>query len=933
MTDALTHLAMYHEQRGEHEDAREFNQRRVELEPWDEGGQRALMRNLALDGLRSAALKQYQTCRDILAEELGIEPTPETTALYDQIRSGELTTLVPGSVLPSLHQRHNLPAQPTPFIGREAELKKLDELISDPDVRMINILGPGGMGKTRLALAAAKEQHLVATPTDGKVIPRFPEGIYFVAFAGLEDPDAILSMVAKAVGFQFYEGVAPRKQLLDYFRQKSTLLVMDNFEHLKEKAEILAEILEAAPGVRILVTSREKLNLRSETIFRLWGMRFPDKVTSDEKNQVQEVLQYGAVQLFVKSAKRACSSFELQTVDLESVIHICRLVGGMPLGIELAAVLVEMLSPAEIVAEIKTDFDILETEMQDSPERHQSISILFDKTWNVMGENEQEVFKRLSVFRGGFTRASAKFVANASLRQIQTLLSKSLIRWNMEGRYEIHELLRWYAESKLEQMPSAKEEVLKLHCEYYANFLHQREADIDGGDLGQAMRDIDNIRAAWKWAINREKVPKIRKMMHSLTVLNDFQGWYGDAESTFRKAADVFLEEVPRGEQGIVYGRLLAYLGFFTYRSGNQKESLELIRESREVLGQLGAESELAHTNFLFAFLFCPDHSLEAKKHLLKSIEYYANQDDSWEKAYVINGMGHLKLSEANYLESENYYRKGLQISKAIKSQRSIAWSNAGLGVIARERGEYQEARGFLKEAYEIHSSIGYKFIAGLVLNALGAVLMLMGKNEEVKECHLEALSINKDIGKQDGIGSSIYGLGNVAFAMGEYEKATEHYKEALELFKNLEDLTGTTIGFLLCDLGKVAVVMEDDIEAQSKFQEALEIGIHNHNEGLCLTVLGGLSALLVSRGEIELAVEVSSLSANHPLVLAATHPQGGVFIREYSRKQLDEFENLLPLDDFTAAKERGQKLDLQATVEEMLVFLESEQLEDKIGS
>jgi hypothetical protein len=241
---------------------------------------------LARDGQRSAALAQYETCRQVLAEELGVEPGAETLALYERIRAGDLSK----GGLPNLQEsksngesfeagslpmasrpfenstpRHNLPAQITPFIGREVELAELARLLADPTIRLVTILGPGGIGKTRLALEAATAQ-----------LEQFSQGVYFVSLAPLSDPNQITPTIAEALNFSFYAGGSPQQQLLDYLRQKSLLLVMDNFEHLLDGVGLVQEILQAAPAIKVLATSRERLKFSGEIVFTLEGLGVPE---------------------------------------------------------------------------------------------------------------------------------------------------------------------------------------------------------------------------------------------------------------------------------------------------------------------------------------------------------------------------------------------------------------------------------------------------------------------------------------------------------------------------------------------------------------------------------------------------------------------------------------------------------------------------------
>ncbi|MGD9100534.1 MAG: BTAD domain-containing putative transcriptional regulator [Anaerolineae bacterium] len=337
--DALSHLAAYHERRGEWELAGRHARRQVELEPWRESAQRGLMRALALSGERGAALAQYEVCCRTLAEELGVEPEEETTALYERIRQGdELESLSP--VPPC-----NLPTYLTPFVGREAVLAEIEERLGDPDCRLLSLVGPGGSGKTRLAVEAGAAQ-----------VAAFENGAFFVRLAPLGSVEAIVPTVARALGFSFYasEGgarqVEPRQQLLDYVRQKSLLLIMDNFEHLLDGVDLVTDILKTAPDVSILATSRARLNVQGEQLFPVAGMDVPDEEMLEEATQstrsARDATQYSAVKLFLSSARRVQPDFELTSDNLADVARICRLVQGMPLGILLAAGWVEMLTPA-----------------------------------------------------------------------------------------------------------------------------------------------------------------------------------------------------------------------------------------------------------------------------------------------------------------------------------------------------------------------------------------------------------------------------------------------------------------------------------------------------------------------------------------------------------------------------------------------------------
>ncbi len=490
-----------------------------------EPGYRALMMAQAGLGHQASVAAVFQRCVEALNEELGVEPSPETQDLWQRLVSGEMV-LRPQKNGDKPAPPVKLPTQPTPFVGREDELSQLTTLLTDPTLRLVTILGSGGMGKTRLAIEAAKAQSKA-----------FTDGVYFVSLASLDDPFRIISPIAEAINFTFHvrdqreswEADYQVEQLMNHLRQKQMLLVLDNVEHLltstlsspeawkKGPEELVADIIRDAPKMKILATSRERLSLQGETLFALDGLQFPKQLQPEERPDIET---YSAVQLFVKSAGRVRSGFELTSDNLASVIDICRLVDGIPLGIELAAVWVELLSPAEIVTEIQNSLDFLETTLRDIPNRQRSMRLIFESTWKRLTETEREVFQQLSIFRGGFTRQAAQTITATSLPVLMALVNKSLLRPDFQGRYQIHELLRQFGLDRLTKFPPAEAEARDRHCAYFAAFLKRQEADMVGPNQGKALDEIeieiDNVRAASNWAVAQAKFDEIEQLVESL---------------------------------------------------------------------------------------------------------------------------------------------------------------------------------------------------------------------------------------------------------------------------------------------------------------------------------------------------------------------------------------------------------------------------------
>jgi predicted ATPase/DNA-binding SARP family transcriptional activator len=466
----------------------------LSLDPLHEPAHRLLMTLYARDGQVAAAIGQYQACARLLAEELGGEPHQETQALYHRIRSGELAVAEPartteasspGSVMAQT-RLNGLPHPLTPLVGREQELAALVSLLENPACRLLTITGYGGMGKTRLALEVA------ASPGAS-----FPDGVAWVPLAPLDSSCPLVPAIASVLGLVLPAGEPARAQLLEFLGRRRVLLVMDNFEHLLDAAPLLADILASAPGVKILVTSRERLNLHGEWLFDLRGLLYPDR------GQEATLEEYAAVELFRQAARRSCIGFTLAGEDIPAVARICRLVEGMPLGIELAASWVRVLSPSQIARQMEENLGFLSNGMRDLPDRHRSLCAVFDQSWALLSDEGRRLFPKLALFRGGFTLAAAEAVAGACIPLLQSLVDKSLVRRTGSDRYDTHDLLRQYALEKLEEAGD-RDATSWSHLCYFRRLAEEAAAELYDPARANWTRRLgaerDNLRVALEWA-------------------------------------------------------------------------------------------------------------------------------------------------------------------------------------------------------------------------------------------------------------------------------------------------------------------------------------------------------------------------------------------------------------------------------------------------
>ena len=562
--------------------------------------------------------------------------------------------------------RNNLPVEITPFVGRETELSALEQLLNDPAVRLLTITAQGGMGKTRLALQVGAQ--LLPQPASRTL---FENGIYFIDLAPIGAAEHIIGVIAEAVGYAFHQDERDaRQQLFDYLRPKKLLLIMDNFEHVLEGRDLAQAILQDVAQVKILVTSREKLNLNAETVFVLDGMDFPDWETP------ADALDYSAVKLFMQSARRARPNFKLGTDDLTYVARICRAAHGSPLAILLAAAWIEVLTPHEIADEIGHSLDFLESEMHDLPERQRSLRAVFEYSWALLSDQEQSLFARLSMFRGGFTRDAAMTITGANLRALTVLVNKSLLRRDHKsGRYEVHELLREYASEKLTQS-TAVTASFTAHSRYYITLVAQLTARLKGVGQLESLRimetEFENIRMGWNWAVSQSDAEAVEQALEGLYLFLTFRNRTMDGEQMFEAARQVWRADVDNPSR-------LAGVLLVRYPRGNP---LEKYRQGLSIAQRFDDRGEIAFCQRLLGhWLSHTEYNQEEGIPLLQaSLNAYSELGDKYHAAQVLDDLG---WSNNLLLEVERQYlfaKQSLDLRREIGDKIGTANSLRNLG-------------------------------------------------------------------------------------------------------------------------------------------------------------------------------------------------------------------------------------------------------------
>ncbi len=440
----------------------------------------------------------------------------------------------------------SLPQPLTPFVGRSAELAQLAQRLRDPACRLLTLVGPGGIGKTRLAIQAAVTQQQT-----------FADGVHFVNLAPLQNAAFLVSTLVETLNLSGSTHVSPEEVLLSYVENRNILLILDNFEHLRPTTTLLRQILARSPHIKLLVTSRERLNLQGEWLIPLQGLELPPTrlATShpDATPDPETIHSYSSIQLFVQCARRVQPDFGLTEENASVINQLCHLVEGFPLAIELAATWLRVMPCAAIVAELQAGLNLLVTSIEDVPDRHRSMRAALAPSWRLLTTDEQRALCRLSIFRGGFTPAAAKAVADAAHPMLLTLADKSWLTADSSGRLQMHEFIRQYSAEMIPAIGLDEEELQRRHALYFASFLHECESAMYGAGQRQAMyaimAEIDNLRASWQWALYAMAIDLLDMSVESLYWIAWVRCWQHETLAIFTQAITELQQHLAQAQQ------------------------------------------------------------------------------------------------------------------------------------------------------------------------------------------------------------------------------------------------------------------------------------------------------------------------------------------------------------------------------------------------
>lgn len=863
---SLEALVTAYERVGDYIQASIFARRQVQLNDLKESLYCKLMILLARTGRANAALEEYETCRRKLREALGSDLDESTVLLSEQICAGKFD---PGSET-ARAIFNNLPEQLTAFVGREMELHKISHALENPAYRLVSLVGLGGVGKTRMAIQAACMN-----------LRLFPDGVYFVPLEPVQLTGQLHDLIGRVIGLAPGADQQMGNLLVDYLRPRQILLVLDGFEYHLERKEQLLEILRGAPYTKILLTTRERLRFQAEFLMELQGLPFPTLAQGEANIKTIEAqsTRSDAVRLLFERASRVRSGQLFANEDpgeLSAALRICQLVEGLPLGIELAASWSREYTFAQIAEEVQRNLEFLQNTLQDLPERHRSLQASFEHSWDLLSESECEVFSKLAVFPGSFSRNAAQVIAGAAQPWLMRLEDKSLVQRAGLGRFILHPLLRQYAGQKLRQYSRRIGDLAQQqHAQFFCSYLKERELDLRGFRQAQALdeleMELENINSAWDWAIEHGAYNLIEQASIGMLFFLEERSRWQEGEARFRSALSHLKDDDMDNATQRVKAYLTASLGWFCCRL----------------------------TRFE-----------EAEKFLQISLEISENQEMEFIRIYVHFALGFLYTWMSRFKDAWLHLSITLSLAERIGDGWGLAWSRELLAEIAFESGQTGfDEKPFL-ETFALFERVGEQRGSSRALNYLGNIALGQERYKDAQSYFEKLLANVEKLGDVWGAAGGYSKLGQLASARNEYDQAWRLHQRSLAMLQKTGDQRRTA--YAMRELGEDAAALNKPADAVNFFQQALEIAARSQNTPLIQDILTGIAGVLFQSPEKERAVELLGVVLQEPI--------GDKLSANRANRLWDEMRAGLPAEKFKQAQAKSEQSSLKDMMDRLLL-------------
>ena len=889
----LNLLAEHYLQQHQYTEGLAVTARLLDVEPWSERAYQQRMLLFAYNGQRSDALKTYRQCRQTLDEAFNIPPMIETTALYNRIRTEE--TDGSEAAIPL----HNLPREFTPFIGREAELQALRTKVLDPLYPLITIIGEGGVGKSRLAMKGAVQ-----------LLYDFPDGVWFVPLMGIkvtdevtENETALALAVSKALQLHLQPNAPVIEQVITHVQKKELLLVMDNMEHLVDGACFIVRLLREAKKVHLIVTSRRRLDLQMESVFRLHGLPVPD-----ENTDKSDSLAYTSVELFNERAHRAEPNFAVTATNAEAIGDICRLVDGLPLGIELAAALVEQQSCASIATHIEKGIEILAATMRDLPAHHRTIWALFEYSWQLLTKENQLLLAHCSVFAGGFMFDAAVAVTNAAQAGLTDLIDQSLLKQDENGRFQFHPLLHQFSQKKLKAMGEEMETAVSTrHYTHYLGWAEAHKNKLFSLPLPALQLELSNTSQAWQAAAKAEDFAFLATIIDGWIIYaRPFSlriGWLRMITDTIEKFEQSIPSPSPQTEE--IRGALTV-CHLYALNTVTQYPEMSAIADDLLSFASTPTLKTYAHYLKAITVRCLYGDQEEAVEHLSYSLKH-AHLLPVPMRIGLFGELGIMMLRQGRDDESLAYFEQALAVAKSENQSRMIYYLSLNLGNFYAERKKYHQAIICYEDADTDFSDGATVRKSHSLLDRWATAYVETGQYDNAENCLKRVDQIGQDFLPPMNQATSAVTHARLYVRMRHYEKGLPLAETAVCLFQELGQKQW--LAYAWDAQGRVLLGLTQWEAAIESFETAMAMW---EEMGIIEGALGALTGLTV----IALAQEDVAEIKKRGDELARTIPRVSIYhevVEDWAWSYLICYEALTAVNNLLAA-------DILQTAHELLM-------------
>jgi predicted ATPase/class 3 adenylate cyclase len=747
-----------------------------------------------------------------------------------------------------------LPSQQTSFVGREKELEEVDALLRNPDSRLITFLGPGGIGKTRLAIESARNSAEV-----------FDDGVYFISMVGDTKTDVLSTKLCDVLQFTPDPHLGDSlTQLMEYLSKRNCLFVIDNMEQLVDDVSLIAQILESTNHISLIITSRVSLNIQSEWVYTVPSLLDPS--SSDDLSE------NSAVELFESRARQVDPTFEISDELRPDVSDICQIVGGFPLAIELSAAWISMLSIKEILAEIEKSLDFLASTKSDATRDHSSMRAVFNNSWNLLSESQQIGFGASAIFRAGFTRAAASEIAELGLPQLLQLVNMSLVLRNERGRFEIHELIRQFAEERLQENGEHFTAVVQRRDNYFADLLISKKSELFGGKMFEILDlikpEFENIKASVFGLMRDNETERVRD---AYEVLNKFfytSSWH-IGRGFFRECAEFYGSSesnslIPASDSELLIAITSVYQSNFAGNLGLTDEAEAFAKPFIQLIEQKG-----------------------------RPIEY----------GMCLLDLGIVATYQGDFEEAKKRFAACLEIADEdtqVYAANYLLWQ----GWIYYELGDYESAKSMFDQSYRLIKKENNQFALPYALSKLGTASDALRDHRQAMLFHKEAEELFSQRGDMPGMALTYSRMALSCHRMGDFDLAEDYGNRGLEIFNDVGNSWGSLITD--CRLGFIKIAQGQYDQAKERLFPIVERAMEHQQTPLALYALAGIGTLFVDQGRVVDGAKILSFVANNPKAPA--------LYQAVAQEKLDTIEGL----DQTALaeyKESAKNLDLESVI------------------